>query len=333
MPDLIGTVLWPIKWAIELVLVAFHWVFSAIGMNSGSGLVWVLSIVGLVIVVRALMIPLFVKQIKSQRASLELAPKIKAIQKKYKGRTDQASRQAMSQEQMALYKSAGTNPLGGCLPVLVQMPVFFGLFSVLNSAQHGTSGVGLLTANLAHEFAHATLFGAKMSMSFSTAMGMADKDWSVIVLAAVLVVLMVGSQFFTQLQILGKNISEETKASPMFKQQRLLMYFLPFIMVFSGVAFPLGVLFYWFVNNLWTMVQQFIVIRNMPNKGTPAYAARQERLASKGKLTDMEQEEYDKQTKQPTGQRQQPVGKARAKKRGGNSSGHQPPEDQKKGKA
>ena len=82
-----------------------------------------------------------------------------------------------------------------------------------------------------------------------------------------MVVLMTGSQFITQLQIMSKNLSPETKASPMYRQQRILLYMLPLVFAFSGFAFPLGVMFYWLISNFWTMGQQFIVIRNMPTPG------------------------------------------------------------------
>ena len=105
-------------------------------LDPDAGLTWVLSIVGLVLVVRAALIPIFVRQIKSQRRMLEVAPQLKKIQDKYKGKKDQFSREAMSRETMALYKKTGTNPLSSCLPLLLQMPIFFGLFTVLSNAQN-----------------------------------------------------------------------------------------------------------------------------------------------------------------------------------------------------
>jgi YidC/Oxa1 family membrane protein insertase len=114
-------------------------------------------------------------------------------------------------------------------------------------------------------------------------------------------------------------MSPETKASPMFRQQRILLYLLPLVFAFSGVAFPLGVMFYWLVSNFWTMGQQFLVIRNMPTPGSEAARAREARLAKKGKLVIEEKHENDvAEPKKPTTtQRQQPVSKARAKKQGG----------------
>lgn len=314
--DILGTILWPLKWAVELVLVAFHSLFSAIGLDPAAGFTWVLSIVGLVLVVRAALIPLFVKQIKNQRKMMEVAPQLKKIQEKYKGKRDQLSREAMSRETMALYKKTGTNPMGSCLPLLVQMPIFFSLFSVLREAASGQAGVGPLNDRLAKLFGDASLFNAApLHSSFQDAMNAEPQQTGVMVIAAIMVVLMTSSQFFTQLQIMSKNISDETKASPMFKQQRILLYLLPFVFLFSGFAFPLGVMFYWLVSNVWTMVQQFIIIRNMPMPGTEAAKEREARLARKGKLDKLESkgDTIVVEEKKPA-QRTQPVGKARAKK-------------------
>ncbi len=317
--DIISTILWPIKWVIELVLVSFHWLFTSVGMDPAAGITWVLSIVGLVLVVRAALIPIFVRQIKSQRKMLEVAPQLKKIQEKYKGKRDQFSREAMSRETMELYRKTGTNPLSSCLPLLLQMPIFFGLFSVLNDAQHSNAGVGPLNSQLAGQFGGASLFGiAPLHFSFSNAASTVPPQVAVMVIAAVMVVLMTASQFFTQLQIVSKNMSPETKASPAFRQQRIMLYVLPLVFAFSGFAFPLGVMFYWLTSNIWTMVQQFIVIRNMPNPGSDAAKAREERIAKKSILRG--DDEADStiivEERKPV-QRQQPVRKSRAKKRPG----------------
>ena len=319
--DLIGTILWPLKWVVELLLVAFHWLFSNLGLGYDDGITWVLSIVGLVLVVRAALIPIFVRQIKSQRKMLEVAPQLKKIQDKYKGKKDQFSREAMSRETMALYKRTGTNPLSSCLPLLLQMPIFFSLFSVLNDAQHGHAGVGPLNLDLARSFGHATLFGhAPLHDSFASQWTLMTAghaySGSVMVIAATMVVLMTASQFITQLQIVSKNMSPETKASPMFRQQRIMLYLLPLVFAFSGVAFPLGVMFYWLTSNVWTMGQQFLVIRNMPTPGSEAAKAREERLARKGKLIGTDGDLIVIEEPKKPAQRPQPVSKARAKKTG-----------------
>src|SRR3954453_12538541 len=161
--DIIGTILWPIKWVVELILVAFHWLFTNMGMDPAAGITWVLSIVGVTVVVRAALIPIFVRQIKNQRRMLEIAPQLKKIQDKYKGKKDQFSREAMSRETMELYKRTGTNPLSSCLPLLIQMPIFFSLFSVLSEAQKydttHKAGVGFLTGQLSKSFGESSLFG------------------------------------------------------------------------------------------------------------------------------------------------------------------------------
>jgi YidC/Oxa1 family membrane protein insertase len=317
----IGSLLWPLKWLIEAILVAFHTVLTFIGLDPAAGLTWVLSIVGLVLVVRAALILIFVRQIKSQRRMLEVAPQIKKIQDKYKGKKDQFSREAMSRETMALYKRTGTNPLSSCLPLLIQMPIFFSLFSTLNGAQHGESGVGLLNKTLSSQFGHASLFGiAPLHDSFSSTDNVVVK-----IIAGIMVVLMISSQFTTQLQIMSKNQSPEMKASPTYRQQRILLYILPLVFLFSGFNFPLGVMFYWLTTNIWTMCQQFIVIRNMPTPGSEAALAREARLDRKRQRSNIGAPAAEgtggftivEEPKKVTTQRQQPVNKNRAKK-GGN---------------
>src|ERR1700712_3046548 len=161
----LSVVLWPIKWVIELLLAGVHWILTSIGMDPPAGLTWLLSSLAPVIVVRSALIPIFVRQIKSQRRMMEIAPQIKKIQDKYKGKKDQFSREAMSRETMALYKNTGTNPLSSCLPLLLQMPVFLSLTATLTGAQSKIPVVvGLLgtkTADgktLAYSFGHASLF-------------------------------------------------------------------------------------------------------------------------------------------------------------------------------
>ncbi len=330
--DLFGIILWPLKWLVELVLVAWHWLFTTVGLGAADGITWVLSIVGLVIVVRSALIPLFVRQIKSQRKMMEIAPELRKVQEKYKGKKDQLSREAMSRETMALYKKHGTTPVSSCLPLLVQMPIFFALFSVLNDVtKHhnlGIGGVGLLDAELTAQFYDAKLFGVA-SLHETLINAFESSNTTAIIILVVLVVLMIGSQFFTQLQIISKNLSPEAKTGQAYQMQKIMLYVLPLGFIFSGVFFPLGVVIYWFVSNLWTMGQQFLVIREMPTPGSDAAKAREERLARKGKAIDssgkvvpMEKYQAEQQrlfeeaekAKAAAPKRQQPVGKQRAKR-------------------
>lgn len=323
-----NTLLWPIKWVIEAILVGFHTLFDLLGMDPAAGLTWVLSIVGLVLVVRAALIPIFVRQIQSQRKMMEVAPQLKKIQDKYRGKRDQFSREAMQRETMALYSKAGTNPFASCLPLLIQMPIFFSLFSVLNESKpqpDGSykAGVGLLNQQLSEQFGSSELvigpWSAPLRHSIQSALAENPVEVFLIVVAVIMVVLMTASQFITQLQIMSKNQSPEMKASPMYRQQRILLYILPLVFAFSGFAFPIGVMFYWLTSNAWTMVQQFLVIRNMPTPGSEAALAREARLAKKrqrrGITEEAAVEELPEEPKKT--QRQQPVNKNRSKKQGG----------------
>jgi len=317
--EFIETILWPLRWLVELVLAVWHWLFTWIGMDPASGVTWVLSIIGLVVVVRSALIPITVRQIKSQRRMMDLAPDMKKIQDKYKGKKDQYSREAMSRETMALYKKHGTNPFASCLPILIQMPIFFSLFYVLRQASGamgsggdgvGQPGVGAMTQELTDSFNAATIFGAPLKMTFTQ--GWETGNWMVVVLLGAIMILMIASQFFTQLQIMSKNVSDETKQSSMYRQQKIMLYIIPFAFLFSGVAFPLALNLYWFSSNLWTMGQQFIVIRSMPTPGSEAWRARQARLKAKGKLS-AEEEAAIETASDSQGQRQQPMSAKRAK--------------------
>src|ERR671932_1722778 len=165
MFDWFFTLLSPLEYAVAAIMVAFHTVLSAIGMPADSGWTWALSIVGLVVVIRILLIPLFVKQIRASRAMQLIQPEMKKIQDKYKGKSDPASRQAMTQETMALYKESGTNPFSSCLPILLQSPIFFALFRVLNGIPHHQT-IGPLNATLVEQADQATIFGAPLSDTF-----------------------------------------------------------------------------------------------------------------------------------------------------------------------
>jgi YidC/Oxa1 family membrane protein insertase len=310
--DIFSAILYPFKWVIELLLVSFHSVFSFFGMNPDDGLTWVLAITGLVLVVRAALIPLFVRQIKSQRGMVLLQPELQKLQKKYKGKNDRDSREAFGREQMELYKRTGSNPLSSCLPLLAQMPIFFSLFVTLNDAQQSKAGVGLLNLDLADSFAHASFFGAPLSASFFS-----SDNLEVKILAAVMIVLMTASQFITQKQIISKNQTPANLQNSQYMQtQKIMLWIFPVMFAISGVSFPLGVMFYWLVSNFWTMGQQYFVIKRMPVPGSLAYDQRQAKLAAKGILPGgavvVAPEEDVKP--EPKGQRAQPTRKKPKKK-------------------
>jgi YidC/Oxa1 family membrane protein insertase len=307
--------LYPVKWVIELLLVAFHSLFTFVGLNPDDGFTWVLAITGLVLVVRAALIPLFVKQIKSQRGMVLLQPELQKLQKKYKGKTDRDSREAFAKEQMALYKKTGSNPLSSCLPLLAQMPIFISLFFVLNEAQHNKQGIGMLTQELATSFANSKIFGAPLSATFFVPGENADNPLAVQIIAGVMIVLMTASQFITQKQIISKNQTPANLQNSQYMQtQKIMLWLFPIMFAISGVSFPLGVMTYWLVSNFWTMGQQFVVIKSMPTPGSLAHEQRQAKLEAKGKLPKPEIVDVTEIEVETKGQRQQPVSKKRKKK-------------------
>ncbi|MBT2538792.1 membrane protein insertase YidC [Arthrobacter sp. ISL-69] len=280
--DLFETIMFPFKWFVSIIMVGFHEGLSTIGMPEASGWTWTLSIIGLVLVIRAALIPVFVKQIKAQRGMQLLQPDLKKMQDKYKGKTDQLSRQAMAQEQMAMYKKHGTNPFSACLPMLIQMPFFFALFQVLSgisTAKQGGQGVGAMSIEQVRQFDESSIFGAPLS---AVLLRNDSGNVAVTVLTIVMILAMTASQFITQKQIMAKNMSEEAMASPFMRQQKMMLYILPVVFGVGGINFPIGVLIYWTTTNLWTMAQQFFVIRRMPTPGSPAAKALAERRAAKG---------------------------------------------------
>ncbi|MET3368691.1 membrane protein insertase YidC [Arthrobacter sp. M2012083] len=282
--DFFETIMFPFKWLVSIIMVGFHEGLSFIGLPAANGWTWTLSIIGLVLVIRAALIPVFVKQIKAQRGMQLLQPDLKKLQTKYKGKTDQLSRQAMAQEQMALYKKHGTNPFSACLPMLIQMPFFFALFQVLSgitAARNSGKGIGAMSADQVVQFDESSIFGAPLSASLLHG-GAGGNEVAVWILSIVMIIAMTASQFITQKQIMAKNMSEEAMASPFMRQQKMMLYILPLVFGIGGINFPIGVLIYWTTTNLWTMGQQFFVIRRMPTPGSPAAKALEERRAAKG---------------------------------------------------
>lgn len=308
-------ILRPLEIAVAWIMVQFHALLTALGLPEAGGWTWALSIVGLVVVIRILLIPLFVKQIKASRGLQLIQPELRKIQAKYKGKTDPASRQAMTQETMDLYKRTGTNPFASCLPILLQAPIFFALFRVLNEYVGKVKEIGPLTEDLARQANEATLMGARISSTFLN-----SDDVNVKILTVILIVAMSATTFITQKQLMTKNMPAAALDNPFAQQQKILLYALPIIFAVSGVNFPIGVLIYWLTTNLWSMGQQLYVIRRMPAPGSLAEKALQERRARRGHGPAVEAADSAVVDLKPRGQRQQPKRKDR-KRKGGRSPG------------
>ncbi|MGW2278377.1 membrane protein insertase YidC [Streptomyces sp. NPDC001770] len=252
----------PVSW----VIVQFHKVYGAI-FGADTGWAWGLSIVSLVILIRICLVPLFVKQIKSTRNMQVLQPKMKAIQERYKN-----DKQRQSEEMMKLYKETGTNPLSSCLPILAQSPFFFALYHVLAAIANGKT-IGVIDQPLLDSARQAHIFGAPLAAKFMNssaevqALGASLVD--VRVVTAVMIIMMSASQFFTQRQLMTKNVDLSVK-TPYMQQQKMLMYVFPLIFAVMGINFPVGVLVYWLTTNVWTMGQQMYVINQNPTPGSKA---------------------------------------------------------------
>ncbi|MGH3413415.1 MAG: membrane protein insertase YidC [Marmoricola sp.] len=257
----------PLYYLVSVVLVGFHDLFGKV-FDGNSAWAWGLSVVGLTVVIRAALLPLFAKQIKSSRNMQLLQPKVKELQKKYGH-----DRERLSRETMALYKETGTNPFASCLPLIVQMPIFWALFRLIDHAAKNNEGNGVLTNTMAASFAHAPFFGGTLANSFTSSAG----HVSIQIVAAVLIVVMIATTFLTQRQLMSKNMPADAMSGQYAQQQKMLLYVLPLVFAVGGVAFPIGVIFYWCTSNIWTMGQQFYVIRNNPAPGTPAFAAKEKR--------------------------------------------------------
>lgn len=244
---------------------------NAPGIDSASGWAWGLSIVLLTVTVRLLLFPLFVKQIKSQRRMQELAPKVKELQKLHKG-----DRETLNVEMMKLYKENNANPISGCLPLLLQMPVFFALFTVIRNFKLDAEAMYGLSTQQLREGAAAQVLGAPISAAFNSPASLIDElgasHTTVRVVAFLMVIGMGASTFWTQRQLMARagTITDPQQ----IMMHKLLLYVLPLSFAVSGVFFPIGVLLYWLTTNVWSMGQQAWVIKKMPpvnlNPGKPA---------------------------------------------------------------
>jgi YidC/Oxa1 family membrane protein insertase len=316
--DIGSFIMTPLYYAISAILLGWHEVFSQV-LDPKGGLSWALSIVGLTLIIRIALIPLFVKQIKSSRNMQLIQPKVKELQKKFGH-----DRQKLAEETMKLYKDAGTNPFASCLPILLQMPIFFALFRLLDHAARNDEGRGFLTDARAKDFGQAEIFGTiPISDTF-----WASGPWSggtahvgVMIVAAILVMAMTATTFTTQRQLMRKNMPADALTGPYAQQQKILLYVLPVAFGLGGVAFPIGVLLYWTTSNLWTMGQQFYVIRNNPAPGTPAFKAKQERDKAKARKHGRVDEEAEAVEAAPEeaverrpAQRQQPKKQTRSQR-------------------
>ena len=305
------SILNPLYIAVSWVIVTIHKALTPI-FGTDSGVSWSLAIIGLVIIIRIILIPLFVKQIKSQRALTALQPHMKEIQKKYKD-----DRQKQSEEMMKLYKEHKTNPLASCFPILAQAPIFFALFTVLNGiaaiddeGNPAPIARGFMKGEYLASAAQAKFFGAPISDKF-----LGSDITTVKIVTVILIILMSATTFTTQRQLMTKGMPKmDSSNNMMLQQQKIMLYAFPVIFAITGVNFPVGVLIYWSTTNLWTWGQQYYVIKRNPTPGSPAYEELQRKRNKKNGVEENEEPKSSEGTTiEEKGQRQQPKKKKKKK--------------------
>ena len=271
---------YPIAWVMKM----WHALFSTF-LDPASGLAWVLSIMFLVFTVRVVLFPLFVKMIKSQRAMQELQPEIAKLKAEY-GK----DRQGMSEAMMKLQKERKVNPVAGCLPMLLQAPVFIALLHVLRRLGPDKPGLYSWSDELSHQASVAQVFGAPISSNFlmkgPKLQQMIDvtgtTSLNIKIVTGILIVVMCITQFISTKQIMKR--SGPVAGGQMQMVQKLMLYGAPIGLLVSGTFFPLGVLVYWFTNNSWTIAQQFWVLKKMPPPNTTPGAEDKPAIVDPAKL-------------------------------------------------
>ncbi|MQY05280.1 membrane protein insertase YidC [Actinomadura macrotermitis] len=259
-----------LDWLYSIVAQLIVWIHSGLSLvvPKDSGWAWGGAIILLTVLLRLLLVPLFVKQIHASRKMQELNPKVQALRKKYKN-----DKQRMNQEVMKLYQENGANPLSGCLPILVQMPVFIGLFQTLKRVSDAKDGQGVfaITPDLVKSAQHANIFGAHIPDTFLKAFGADPKPWSAIVITGIAVVISSITTFFTVRSSMKRQPVTDD-ANPMAQAQKMMVFLAPLFGLF-GLGFPLGVLMYWVTSNSWTLVQQHYIYSKYPPLGADGNGA------------------------------------------------------------
>jgi YidC/Oxa1 family membrane protein insertase len=264
----VGNPLNPIYEAVAWVLKQIYGFLSPL-LGPSSGWTWALSIVILVVLMRLVMVPLFIKQMHTTRAMSALAPQMQALRKKYKN-----DKQTLQQETMKLYQEAGVNPLMGCLPVVLQLPLFFALFSVLKAIAEWKPGQAPkygLTEQMVSSAQHAQILGATVSDKFLfTGTAFVPLHAKIVILFAVLISMT--TTYLTVRQSMKRGMMPQaTPDNPMGQSQKYMAYIMP-VFALSGLYWPFGLVLYWVTTNLWTLTQQYVLFRIYPQPRTAGAA-------------------------------------------------------------
>jgi YidC/Oxa1 family membrane protein insertase len=259
----------PLNNLVAWVIMRIHAVLGVI-FGPASGAAWGLSIVILVMFIRLLLVPLFVKQVHAQRKMAQHAPQLQELRKKYKN-----DKQRLNEETMKFYKENGVNPLAGCLPMIPQMIVFFALFNVLRAItgwKLGTKPAYGLTVPVVVSAQKATIFGVHLGdkLLFS--------HQSLPLHVAIVIVLTVAvsatTTFMTVRQSAKRGLMQTNvdPDNPMAQSQKFMQYIVPFFSL-TGLYWAYGLVLYWVTTNLWTLGQQFFMFRNWTTEPVGAAGA------------------------------------------------------------
>jgi len=270
----------PLYDAVAWVIMRLHAGLGAI-FGDSSGAAWALSIVVLVVLMRLLLVPLFIKQMHATRKMTALAPQVAELKKKYKN-----DRQKLNEETMKLYKENGANPLAGCLPVVAQLPVFFALFGVLRAIAEDQPSYGLTPA-VVHSAQHAQIFGVVtvadrlLTSIFPPTFSSIGTSQKVVILLTVVV--SAATTFMTVRQSMKRGMTPQMDPNnPMASSQKMMQYIVP-VFALSGLYWQYGLVLYWVTTNLWTLGQQYVLFKRFPPPATATAGAAGSPAATSGK--------------------------------------------------
>lgn len=267
-----------IYYPVSFLLWCWHWVFGHI-LGDSNAIGWALSIVFLVFTLRVILLKPAIAQVRSMRKMQAFAPEMKKIQKKYAN-----DRQRQAQEMQKLQREHGVNPLGGCLPMLLQVPVFIGLNHVLRSFRTGTTEVYFFHGQEVQSYLNAKLFGANLGdaiYGFGSLASSPGWHWNI---APVAIPLMIAASVATHFTARLSVQRQQAMGTPVTGQtammNKITMYVFPLGVLVFGGEFPIGLLLYWLSNNGWTLGQQHFVMQRMDAEEAEKKAAAQENRQS-----------------------------------------------------
>jgi YidC/Oxa1 family membrane protein insertase len=268
-----------IYYPVSFILWCWHWVFGHV-FGEASGIAWALGIMFLVFTLRAIMFKPFVKQVRSMRQMQQFAPEMKKIQQKYKN-----DKQKQAAEMQKLQRENGFSPLSGCLPMLLQIPVFIGLYHVLRSFVPGHTENYFFNAHGVESYTNASLFGAKLSNFIAQPTAVLESfhasRTSVILVSIPLMILASVLTHLTARHSVARQNPESATAQTAI-MNKVTLYLFPMGVLLFGFFFPIGLLLYWLANNSWTLMQQRVVYRRIDREEAEKKVAAAEKRAALG---------------------------------------------------